>query len=108
MAIIAEHEGVVKNIEKKELLNIIEVQYGDKNTRRYETYNFELRVQLGDHVKPGQKITEGAIDLKELLRVSDITETQQYILKEVQKIYSSQGISISDKHVEIVLRQMLG
>ena len=58
-------------------------------------------------VKNGGKITEGAISPKKLLEVSDITAVENYILKEVQKVYSAQSISISDKHIEVIVRQML-
>jgi len=58
------------------------------------------------HVKAGDKLTTGSIDLKELLRVSDVENTQKYILEEVQKVYQSQSVTINDKHIEIIIRQM--
>ena len=70
-------------------------------------FNSTLRVKLGDSVLNGDKITEGAINPKKLLEVSDATAVQRYILKEVQKVYRLQGIEISDKHIEVVVRQML-
>ena len=55
----------------------------------------------------GGKITEGAISPKKLLEVADVTAVEKYIIKEVQKVYSAQSIGISDKHIEVIVRQML-
>ena len=65
------------------------------------------RIKLGDSVQAGDKLTEGAVDPKELLEVSDLERVQTYILKEVKKVYEAQGIEISDKHIEVMIRQML-
>ena len=70
-------------------------------------YGAKLRVKEGDKVRNGQKITEGAINPKRLLEVSDVETVEKYILKEVQKVYRpKQGIEISDKHIEVMVRQM--
>ena len=58
-------------------------------------------------IEAGDKITEGPIDPKELLRIAGVQEVEKYILKEVKKVYASQGIDISDKHIEVMIRQML-
>ena len=55
----------------------------------------------------GQVLTEGSIDPKELLRVKDVSTVQEYLLKEVQKVYRMQGVEIGDKHIEVMVRQML-
>jgi DNA-directed RNA polymerase subunit beta' len=60
-----------------------------------------------DRVKAGQPLTEGMIHPKELLRVSTVDDVGKYILGEVQKVYRSQGVEIADKHIEIIIRQML-
>ncbi len=70
-------------------------------------YGARLRVRVGDHVEAGGKITEGAISPKKLLEVSDIEKVEVYVIKEIQKVYAAQGIGISDKHIEVILRQML-
>jgi len=70
-------------------------------------YGAKLRVSVGDEIGIGAKITEGSIDPKELLVVADVEAVQNYILKEVQKVYRLQGIEISDKHIEVIIRQML-
>lgn len=69
-------------------------------------FNSIFRVKVGDVVKPGDKITDGSIDINELLQVAGIAAARDYMLKEVQKVYRIQGIEISDKYVEIILRQM--
>jgi DNA-directed RNA polymerase subunit beta' len=63
-------------------------------------------VNTGDEVKKGQKLTEGTIDLKELLELRGISDVIRYVLTEVQKIYLSEGAAISNKHIEIIARQM--
>jgi DNA-directed RNA polymerase subunit beta' len=65
------------------------------------------RVKVGDHVEAGSKITEGAVDPKHLLEVADVEKVEVYMIKEIQKVYAAQGIGISDKHLEIIIRQML-
>ena len=64
-------------------------------------------MKVGAHVEAGDKITDGQVDPKELLKVAGVRQVQNYILKEVKKVYQSQGIEISDKHVEVMIRQML-
>ena len=63
--------------------------------------------QAGRAYRAGDKITEGPVDPKELLKVAGVRQVQNYILKEVKKVYQSQGIEISDKHIEVMIRQML-
>ena len=64
-------------------------------------------VQVGATIQAGVAMTEGPLDPKELLRVAGVREVQDYILKEVKKVYQSQGIEISDKHIEVMIKQML-
>ena len=64
-------------------------------------------LKVGSHVTAGDKLTEGQSNPKELLEVAGVLEVQKYILKEVKKVYASQGIDISDKHIEVMIRQML-
>lgn len=64
-------------------------------------------MKVGASVEAGDKLTEGPVDPKELLKVAGVKQVQNYILKEVKKVYQSQGIEISDKHIEVVIRQML-
>jgi DNA-directed RNA polymerase subunit beta' len=66
-----------------------------------------LRVEKGDRVKAGEQLTEGSKNPKEVLRIQGREACQLYLLNEVQKVYRSQGVGIHDKHIEIILRQML-
>ena len=67
----------------------------------------KLYVEVGDKVKPGDRLNEGAVNPKELLAVTDPITVQNYIVQEVQKVYRSQGVDISDKHIEIIVRKMI-
>ena len=107
-AVISEISGVVSDIDEiREGLKEITVQ-GEVETRKYQApYNARLKVQLGDLIEPGQLLTEGSIDPKQLLKVKDVSTVQEYLLKEVQKVYRMQGVEIGDKHIEVMVRQML-
>jgi DNA-directed RNA polymerase subunit beta' len=69
--------------------------------------NKHVIVFKGDYVKQGQQLTEGPVDPHELLEVKGPSELQQYLLNEVQEVYRLQGVEINDKHIEIILRQMM-
>lgn len=78
-----------------------------KNSVRYEIPGFkQLVVKDGDVVEAGQRLTNGSINLHELMRLQGVSATQQYIMNEVLKIFASQGQNIADKHLEIIVRQM--
>jgi DNA-directed RNA polymerase subunit beta' len=66
-----------------------------------------LRVDDGDIVQPGDQITEGSIDPHDILEVAGIRAVQLYLVQEVQQVYKSQGVPINDKHIELIVRQML-
>jgi len=106
-AVISEIDGVIEEVEPiDERFKITVANDVEKHT--YETNsNVTLLVDAGQEVTAGQKITEGSIDPKQLLRVTNTETVQQYILKEVQKVYRSQGVEISDKHIEIIVHQMM-
>jgi DNA-directed RNA polymerase subunit beta' len=106
-AIISEIDGAIEEIEPIDERYKVTVA-NDIEKHTYETNsNVTMLVEAGDAVKAGQKITEGSIDPKALLRVTNTETVQQYILKEVQKVYRSQGVEISDKHIEIIIHQMM-
>ena len=80
----------------------------DKEVHEQTTnYGVKLRVEVGDEVKAGDMLNEGSISPKELLAVTDPITVQNYIVQEVQKVYSSQGVDISDKHIEMIARKMI-
>ena len=106
-ATISEINGVVSEIEEGNGNFVVYVK-NDVDTKKYTThYGVKLCVEKGQEIRAGQKITFGAINPKELLAVTDPITTQQYILLEVQKVYRSQGVDISDKHVEIMAKRMI-
>ena len=106
-ALISEISGTVTSIHSEGGRYTVVVT-NDKEEKTYVTnYGVRLRVKEGDEIVNGQKITEGAKNPKELLRVSDVTEVQKYIVKEVQKVYKGNAIDVSDKHIEVIVRQML-
>ncbi|MDE6645900.1 MAG: DNA-directed RNA polymerase subunit beta' [Malacoplasma sp.] len=108
-AMISEVEGKVQSIKQsKENPNISIVSIkNSKETVQYKVpFDEQLRVEEGQKVKPGDKITEGSIDVKELLKVAGIEVVRNYIIKEVQKVYRLQGIEIADKYIEVIIRQL--
>ncbi|MFJ8088034.1 DNA-directed RNA polymerase subunit beta' [Lysinibacillus sp. NPDC095746] len=107
-SVITEITGTVSDVtEIREGLKEITIQ-GDVETRKYQApYNARLKVVEGDTVERGQVLTEGSIDPKQLLKVKDVSTVQEYLLKEVQKVYRMQGVEIGDKHIEVMVRQML-
>ena len=66
-----------------------------------------LLVNDGDHVEPGQALTEGPVDPKKVLRLRSVAATQRHLVEEVQEVYRSQGVDIHSKHIEVIVRQML-
>ncbi|MDU5947211.1 MAG: DNA-directed RNA polymerase subunit beta', partial [Paenibacillus macerans] len=106
-ATISEIDGVIKEIREAKDRREIEVQ-GEAETKVYSvTYGSRLRVSEGDQIEAGDELTDGSIDPKEILRIKGIRGVQNYILQEVQRVYRNQGVEINDKHVEVMIRQML-
>ncbi len=106
-AIISEIDGVVKDIREAKDRREIEVA-GEAETKVYAVpYGSRIRVSIGQEVEAGDELTEGSIDPKEMLRIKGIRGVQNYILQEVQRVYRNQGVEINDKHVEVMIRQML-
>jgi DNA-directed RNA polymerase subunit beta' len=107
-AIISDIEGVVESITL-EKDNRYEITI--KNQRETKVYLTDSGkaaiVKEKDKVVAGQRLTDGLIHPKELLRVGKVEDVEKYILKEVQKVYRSQGVEIADKHIEIIIKQML-
>ena len=106
-ATIAEIQGKVSKIQEDHGKFKISIQNKLETKEHVTNYGAKLRVQKGDEVMPGDKLTEGAISPKELLAVTDPLTVQEYILKEVQNAYRSQGVEISDKHIEIIAHRMI-
>ncbi|WP_046213351.1 DNA-directed RNA polymerase subunit beta' [Paenibacillus wulumuqiensis] len=106
-ATISEIDGVIKEIREAKDRREIEVE-GEAETKVYSvTYGSRLRVREGMEIEAGDELTDGSIDPKEMLRIKGIRGVQNYILQEVQRVYRNQGVEINDKHVEVMIRQML-
>ncbi len=106
-ATIAEINGVVTKIEENGGQINIYVK-NDTETREHTTnFGAKLHVALNQEVEAGDRLTTGAINPKELLAVTDPVTVQNYILFEIQKVYRSQGVDVSDKHVEIIAKRMI-
>ncbi len=106
-ATISEIDGVVSKIEESSGKFKVYVKNDTEVREHITTYGAKLRVEKGDKLSAGERLTEGNISPKELLAVTDPNTVQQYILKEVQRVYRSQGVDINDKHVELIARRMI-
>ncbi len=107
-AIITEIEGVVDDIKLAKDRQQEIVIKGANETRSYlASGTSRLKVEIGQSVERGEVLTEGSIEPKNYLSVSGLNATESYLLKEVQKVYRMQGVEIDDKHVEVMVRQML-
>lgn len=106
---ISEVTGVVESIEEDPAEGTKEVTVkGETDTRTYSLpITARMKVAEGDYIHRGAPLNEGSIDPKKLIKVRDVLSTENYLLSEIQKVYRMQGIEISDKHVEIMIRQML-
>ena len=114
-AIIAEVDGTahIQTDEKglkQVIINPTEIREDGTGTQPREytiPYGARLAVTDGADVKAGDKLTEGAVNPHDILRICGLRETQRYLVYEVQKVYKSQGVEINDKHIEVMVRQML-
>lgn len=106
-ATISEITGKVESIEEINGKHKIIVANDVSVIEHLSNYGAKVRVEIGETVNAGDKLTEGAISPKELLAVTDPITTQEYILKEIQKVYKKQGVDIADKHIEIIANRMI-
>ncbi len=109
VATISEVAGEVVSIEENAGSRTKEITIkGSTDTRSYTVpFTARLKVEEGQIIDRGAPLTEGSIDPKDLLRVRDVLSVENYLLREVQKVYRMQGVEIGDKHVEVMVRQML-
>lgn len=107
-AVITEIEGVVEDIKLAKDRQQEIVVKGANETRSYlASGTSRIIVEIGQPVQRGEVLTEGSIEPKNNLSVAGLNATESYLLKEVQKVYRMQGVEIDDKHVEVMVRQML-
>jgi len=108
-AIISEIDGTVKfGARKKGSREIIVVAQDGLDQRVYSIpYGKHILVQEGDEIAAGEKITDGPINPHDILRIKGINDVQDYLVNEIQEVYRLQGVKINDKHIEVIVRQML-
>ncbi len=112
-AVVSLADGrIVKIDEEKRIIKIEHNNNNKKSSKNNQAIEYKIPgriailVKEGDEVKENQPLSEGSMDLKKLYKSAGLRETQRYILREVQKIYSSQGVDIHDKHIEIIIQKM--
>lgn len=109
-AALAEEDGEVVEIEERGMIKIIKIKFAGGKKAKVREYQVsrlaEVYVKTKDIVKKGDQLTEGNIDLQELYASKDQSAVERYILSEVQRIYVSEGVSINNKHIEVIIRQL--
>ncbi len=107
-AIIAEIEGTAQIEDTGKGMRKVTIVPTEGESREYAIpYGARMAVKPDQHLKPGDKLTEGSVNPHDILKVCGLRETQRYLVYEVQKVYKSQGVEINDKHIEVMVRQML-
>ena len=107
LAIISEIQGTVKISDTKKKREVI-ITAEDGDTRNYLIpYGSRIKVSDGDVVEAGDELTEGSVNPHDILKIKGIKGVQGYLLQEVQRVYRLQGVDINDKHIEVIVRQML-
>ena len=108
-AILSEISGRVsiQETKKKRELVVTSEEDGHEQKAYQITYGSRLKVQEGDHVEAGDELIEGSVNPHDLLRILGVKAVQEYLLKEVLSVYRLQGVAVADKHIEIIVRQML-
>ena len=107
-AVITEVTGEVIDISEDPATRQKVTIKGKTDTRTYTVpYTARMKVAEGDIIHRGAPLTEGSIDPKQLLQVRDVLSVENYLLREVQRVYRMQGVEIGDKHIEVMVRQML-
>jgi DNA-directed RNA polymerase subunit beta' len=105
-ALLADHGGVVQLLDDEDGRRIL-VADKEEETEYPLPRRARLRVAQGDIIEPGTQLTEGPLDPKEVLEIRGVRAAQRYLVDQVQEVYRSQGVDIHDKHIELIVRQML-
>ena len=108
LAIITEIKGVatLKDTKKKREIIVTDNESGESKTYLIP-YGSRIKVQDGDYLEAGDELTEGSVNPHDILRIKGVRAVQDYMIREVQRVYRLQGVEINDKHVEVIVRQML-
>ncbi len=109
-ATVSEIDGTVHFEKPRRGSRVVVVTSHDATDRREYTIPFgkHILVQEGDTVRSGERLSDGSIDPHDILAIKGVAEVQQYLVNEIQEVYRMQGVKISDKHIEVIVRQMLG
>jgi DNA-directed RNA polymerase subunit beta' len=107
LAKIAEQDGTVSIEESEKALTVAITDEAGEEHRHSFPRRTRLYVTSGEKIQAGKQLNEGSLYPHELLAIRGRTETEQYLVKEVQEVYKSQGVDINDKHIELIVRQML-
>lgn len=107
LAIISEIEGMVAINDTKKKREVV-VTADDGDSRTYSIpYGSRIKVKDGQRIEAGDEITEGSVNPHDILRIKGVSGAQQYLVREVQRVYRMQGVDINDKHIEVIVRQMI-
>ncbi|HIU75006.1 MAG TPA: DNA-directed RNA polymerase subunit beta' [Candidatus Pelethocola excrementipullorum] len=108
LAIITEIKGiaVIKDNKKKREITVTDNEEGVSKTYLIP-YGSRIKVQDGQELSAGDELTEGSVNPHDILRIKGVRDVQDYMLREVQRVYRLQGVEINDKHIEVIVRQML-
>ena len=107
LAVISENSGVVKIEENKRRKEVVISSPNGESVRYNIPYGARLKVKDGDIVEAGDELTDGSVNPHDILKIKGVRGVQDYLVKEVQRVYRLQGVDINDKHIEIIVRQML-
>ena len=108
LAIISEFGGVVNIKDTKRKREIIVTDFETGNSKTYLIpYGSRIKVTEGQVIEAGDELTEGSVNPHDILKIKGVRAVQDYMIQEVQRVYRLQGVEINDKHVEVIVRQML-
>ncbi|NLB80477.1 MAG: DNA-directed RNA polymerase subunit beta' [Clostridiaceae bacterium] len=108
LAIIAEIDGEISFAESKKKREILITDDENGDVRTYFIpYGSRIKVEAGEKVQAGDELTEGSINPHDILKIKGTAAVQQYLIQEVQRVYRLQGVDINDRHIEVIIRQMM-
>ncbi|MSU03386.1 DNA-directed RNA polymerase subunit beta' [Tissierella sp. DSM 105185] len=107
LAVISENAGVVSIEESKRKKEVIITSSNGESMNYNIVYGSRLKVRPGDIVEAGDELTDGSVNPHDILKIKGVQGVQNYLVKEVQRVYRLQGVDINDKHIEVIVRQML-
>lgn len=106
-AVLSEIEGFVQIGEEKGFRKITIKGTGKEESVYLVPFSVRLKVKQGTHIEAGTQLTDGSLNPHDILRIKGVFEVQKYLVESVQRVYRSQGVDINDKHIEVIVRQML-